>query len=135
MIADLASADRRAEASLFVRSAPLTRLVGGEDGGPVGRAMPRRTDLRPSREHRPHRGPPHVGGVGVRLSGPAGPLPVGASRLGDERDKAPRPAARRAREGVDLEDLVPERRPATGGLGRRKSYGGDDRRTNPSTVS
>lgn len=36
VIADLASADGRVEASSFVRSAPLARLVGGEDGGPVG---------------------------------------------------------------------------------------------------
>lgn len=132
--------------------------------------MPRRTDLRPPREHRQNRRPPHVVRGWVRLSGPAGPLPVGAWRrlrkargdgglcappaavveagvrrwvriwsvtdgwvLNATRRLGPRHAGHA--KGVDLEDLLQQRRPATGDLGRLESCRAGDCRTSPSTVS
>ena len=47
-------------------------------------------------------------------------------RWRDERDDAHDAVAGRAREGIDFENLLQERRPPAAGLGRRESWGGDD---------
>ncbi len=52
--------------------------------------------------------------------------PVVHRRLGDERDDPHGAMAGRARERVDLEELLPEGPSSAGGLGRRESWGGDD---------
>ena len=60
-----------------------------------------------------------------RPGGGAGEVPqdlVDHRRLGDAGDDAHGAVARRAREGVDLEDLLQKRRPPAGGLGRRQAW-------------
>jgi hypothetical protein len=66
----------------------------------------------------------------VRLARGAGPEVgedlVDHRRLRDERDDPHRALTRRARERVDLEDLLEQRRPPAAGLGRREAGRGDD---------
>jgi len=73
---------------------------------------------------------------GVRLTGNAGPKMhedlVDHRRLGDERDDPHGAMARRARQRVDLENLLLEGRPSAAGLGRRESSCGDDTGWRPS---
>ncbi len=54
--------------------------------------------------------------------------PVDHRGLGDERDDPQGAMAGRARQRVDLEDLLQERRPPAGRLGGRESWRGDDQR-------
>jgi hypothetical protein len=66
----------------------------------------------------------------VRRTGGAGPEVgedwVDHRRLGDAGDEAPRAVAGRARQRVDLENLLEQGRPPAAGLGRRESGRGDD---------
>ena len=71
-----------------------------------------------------------MGGAGVRLAGGARAEVredlVDHRRLGDARHDPHGTVAGRARERIDLEDLLEQRRPAAGGLGGRQSWRGDD---------
>ena len=130
VIADRASTDRRAAAC----PPPRSRLVGRENGGssgggdaggdrsdalvglpptpkvPAGRrgdgALQRRR-ARAVRVTRPGRGPASMGGSAARGAGPEiREDPVDHQRLGDERDDPHGAMAGRARERVDLENLL-----------------------------
>ena len=60
-------------------------------------------------------------GIGISIAEVPQDL-VDHRRLGDAGDDAHGAVARRAREGVDLEDLLQKRRPPAGGLGRRQAW-------------
>ena len=132
------------------------RLLGRATGGSRGGTMPTGTDRTHHRACHPRHRSPRGGGetgpcsgavlrgrsgrrrtglgrvtrAGVRLTGGAaaevGEDLVDHRRLRDEGDDPHRALTRRARERVDLEDLLEERGPPAAGLGRREAWHGED---------
>lgn len=109
-------------------SAPLARLVGREQGGLGGGSAAVGADLKRSGSR--GRASMRAARVAVCLARGADPKLrehlVDHRRLTDERDHPYGPVTRRTRERVDLKELLQKRRPATGDLGRREEWRGND---------
>lgn len=99
-------------------------MVAGRWGGAQGTVGMRAAPWPRARIDAGLRGPPcALRAARVRRCATNRPI---TDRLGDERDEPHRAMAGRARERVDLGNLLQEGRQSAGGLGRRESWGGDD---------